>query len=663
MFKTKKNLRAFIVMAVIFLFVILNGIFTLGSVKNNPVSAWSSEIRQAGHSYFSNYVAFHIDNKDSDGKEIVEKDENGKYNVKVWLNVGRIYSLNTQSDKAVVTVRYKISNGFATTTSSKKEAEIKKGINLSEGEYQFSWYCVEIPANASFYGYYAIETKDRLEINEVVFTDANGKVLKPEIIGEGFVLRDNSSIEAEYTKAADFDEKNTAYKLINEQNRFNETNPLTRKYHFTEAEVSTVNSVLSFGNGDGLYVANNAGALGIELISIGMSAFGFNTLGVRIVPYLFFALSIAIVYALGLKLFKDSDAGWIFALLFVLAGLPMSLGGLGSVKTIGLFFALLSFYFILDFPVLVSKCGFDVKDRKFVVSKKSTVLPLVLAALAFGFAFAADNTALFVLPVNVLVFVYGLVKANKIYKENQKHLEFEDEKRKNRSIYNETFIGGLIAGVLGTIVITAWFTLMFYAFAGSAYTSYYKTENLITAVLKSISDNLFGGANISFLGWIIGMGNKSIGEINGSSVYLGTNAAVSILSLVAFVLVTVTLIKKYNTEKSLSGMSSTLKVYVPLTVGYIFTWAMFAFVKDADISCSLMSSVFGMAYIPLFFSTLNYSGKTVKCAKGNEISTGWVVATVALALAALFFLLGYVMFTGIDVGKTAQAILFGWWRY
>lgn len=659
MFKTKKNLRAFIVMAVIFLFVVLNGIFTLGSVKNNPVSAWQSEIKQAGSSYFSNYVALHVNNKDSNNNDIVKKDDDGKYNVKVWLNVGRIFQSNSQNDKAVIIVRYKVSDGFTSTVGNKKEIEIKKGVNLKEGEYQFSWYCVEIPANTTFYSYYAIETKDRLEINEVAFTDTEGNLLSANVVGEGFVLRDNSSIDTEYTKAEDFKDDNTALNLLDEQNRFKEKEAFKRRYHFIETEVSTVNSVLSFGNGDGLYVADNAGALGIELISIGMSAFGFNTLGLRIVPYLFFALSIALIYALGSKLFKDTDAGWIFALIFVLAGLPMSLGGLGSVKTIGLFFALLSFYFILEFPALVAKCGFDRRDRKFILPKKSVLLPLIFAAVAFGFAFAADNTALFILPVNILVFVYGLVKANKVYKENQKHLEYEDEKRKNRTIYNEMFIGGLVAGIVGTLVVTAWFTLMFYAIAGSAYTLYYSTENLLTATLKAIGDNLFSGTNASFLGWIIGLGNKEI----GSSVYLGTNVAVSILSLAAFVASTVVLVKTYSKEKSIEKIASSLKVYIPLTVGYIFTWAMFAFVKNADISCSLLSSVFGMAYIPLFISMMNNNGKTVKCACGKEISCGFIVSVSALVLIGLFFCLGYVMFAGIDVGKTASMILFGWWRY
>ncbi|MBQ7164692.1 MAG: hypothetical protein IJR61_05120 [Clostridia bacterium] len=669
MFTDKKKSRAFVVMAALLLAIIVNGIFTLGSVRNAPVSAWQSEPGAAGSTYFSSYVTLEVKATNENGDSLKTVDAEGKTLVHAWIHVGRISASNTKDGYGVLTFQWNSTGNFdSSLTSNKFTAEIRKGVDSSSDQHQYGWY--DVPMN-KFYRYCKISTNDVLELNEVVFTNDEGELLSATVHAAS-VWSDDDRLED--VDAADLPEGSAAYKIIDEQKLFKEYSSMTKKYNFTSDEAETVNAALTVFGGNGEFVSKKAGPFGVELIAVGLSVFGINTLGVRIIPYLFFMLTVALLFAVGRRIFNDTDAGILFSVFYVLFGIGLSVGSVGNVNSIAVFFAVLAVYFMQLFAGGVKEYYYTADKRSFRAGKTALLVPVLLSAFAFGVAVNVSLASYFVLPAVAVLFAGGLIKTVKVRKYNASVSEYDDEKIRNDKQFRINFVGSIVAAVLSYVLFTFILTILFYGILGTTYTSYYGTDSLLAAINLNNKGALFGrdGSAGTFLKWIAGGGSALIysGANNGSSfgeVYVGMNVAVQFISLTSLFFATVAVV----IGKCYKGASAELKLaaktyfpqYILFAVGWLCSWILYAFVKGCAVYDYLLSSVFATGLIILCSKMLSVWNQKLFTVKGKAVTLSAAFTVCALALSAVFFALGYVMFAGIEVSSVAAKILFRWWLW
>ena len=118
----------------------------------------------------------------------------------------------------------------------------------------------------------------------------------------------------------------------------------------------------------------------------GMLVFGKNPLGWRLPGVLFGVVSVYLIYAISVELFKDRLLGVFAAGLFSLDGLPLVMSRIGMNDVYLLAFVLFTFYFYI-------------KEKP------------IYSAVAYGFALASKWSALWAFP---LLVIYHIIKGKKL---------------------------------------------------------------------------------------------------------------------------------------------------------------------------------------------------------------------------------------------------------
>jgi dolichyl-phosphate-mannose-protein mannosyltransferase len=117
--------------------------------------------------------------------------------------------------------------------------------------------------------------------------------------------------------------------------------------------------------------------LGKLIIASGISVFGFNPFGWRIMGVIFATLMIPLIYVLGKKLLGTWIGGFASAFLLVFDFMHFTMARISTVDTYVVFFSLASQLFFLIYLKNVLKDGW-----------KTSVLPFFLAILFFAFGFS-----------------------------------------------------------------------------------------------------------------------------------------------------------------------------------------------------------------------------------------------------------------------------------
>lgn len=670
MFSNKKSLRAFIVMCVVLIALIVNGIFTLGSTRNNPVTAWQSQPSTIGVSAgVSDYVVLKVD----EGETSISDGQDGTL-VYMWINIGTVQRSLVKEGYCTIKVGNKTSNSNWTTEAlSSTTIEIKKGVDTSKEQYQYSWYRQEF---TTFKEYWQISTQDAVQINEIVFTNKDGEVLNTSLVAANVWVKSSTgnSVSAKHVEVENLPKDSTAKNVCDEQDVFQEYSNMSKKYNFTTNEATLINAGLSLLNGDDMYVDKTSGALGVELVALGMSVFGVNTLGVRIIPYIFFILTVVLLFAFGTRLFEDSDLGLTFAVFYLLLGLALSVASAGGVIVIGVFFMVLALFFMHTFYKAINNYVFSKSKHAFRAGSTAIWVPIIVSAFAYALAVNCTPSVLFALPALIAFLVAGIVRAKKVFAYNDKIASFEDEKVKNTKQYKTNTIGSAVAFVLSYFVFIFTLTILFYGINGTGYVKAYSATNIVNAIAQQFKDACFGFAGESgeFIKWIGGVGSTLIysgAEASGkfTNVYLSMNIAVQAISLLAFILLTgFVIVNNFIIKRDAEGkkLIKTITVpYVVLTAGFIFSWLMFAFTKGANVYSYVLASTFIVGFIPLGVKCFRLFDDVAYTVKGKEVMQSNVMLWIAIIVSVVFFALGYVAFVGIEVPSIVAKILFGWWMF
>ena len=234
---------------------------------------------------------------------------------------------------------------------------------------------------------------------------------------------------------------------------------------------------------------------------------------------------------------------------------------------------------------------------------------------------------------------------------------------------NKNAIGAPVVFALSVIAITTLFVLLFYGIVGNIYTAYYSAGSLLGAFGAHVKASLFGvaGEKGEFIKWIVGSGSAEIFNGAQSSVFVAMNVAVQCIALISFISLTAYVVKglicKKKTSEEKKAFKGVATNYAILTVGFIFSWLMFAFAKGAFIADYLLASVFMVGFIPLGINCFKQFDSPVLIKGDKNVMQSTVLTWVVVILSAVFFALGYVMFTGIEIPAVAAKILYGWWLF
>lgn len=188
-------------------------------------------------------------------------------------------------------------------------------------------------------------------------------------------------------------------KVVSQQGK-SQTNNGEPAYLFDEQD--TVPSVRSYMNGtyfDEIYFPRTAyenihglsvyetthPPLGKLIIALGITIFGMNPFGWRIMGVLFGAALVPIMYLFGRKIFKKRIFGFTAAFLMMFDFMRLAQPRLATIDTYSVFFVLLMYYYMYDYFTIKSY------DLRF----KQSLVPLGLCGLCFGLGIASKWTSVY----------------------------------------------------------------------------------------------------------------------------------------------------------------------------------------------------------------------------------------------------------------------------
>lgn len=265
-------------------------------------------------------------------------------------------------------------------------------------------------------------TGGKVWLNELAFFDSNGELLKASITSQnGAEILDEQGFVPEYPNFMNgmyFDElyhARTAYEHLNNMDVYETTHP----------------------------------PLGKIIISIGISIFGMNPFGWRIMGALFGIAMIPIMYAFGKRLFKRSELALLASFLFAFDFMHFSQTRIATIDVYGVFFILCMTYYMYKF--IKMGLGDDLR---------TTLLPLALSGIFFGLGCASKWICIYAGAGLAVMFFAKMIMLAK-----QAH------KLKNSKAENERSIAAAYPKRL--ILTLAWCVLFFIIIPGAIYSASY----------------------------------------------------------------------------------------------------------------------------------------------------------------------------------------------
>lgn len=469
--------------------------------------------------------------------------------------------------------------------------------------------------------YFIIATRNQIKVNEVVFIgeeDGELSIISATGIGSGFVGTTETSWSKKFSESevgkTEKDIK-SANRLVDEQSTFDPSLIDGDSYNggrkfLLDSELSILSTIDAFSDGRGT-VDQTANPLGVYIIALGRIVFGGNAFGLRIMPLLFSVGCMLMLYAIGLKLFREKSYAFILSLIYFISGYSLAYATVASVSTIMTFFVLLAFYNALSF----SRADLDKNDRK-------TFLSVLFSGLALSCAIAVKSQAIYFIPVVLAPIIYALIKAFK-NKNSREACGF-----------------GIAVSLISFILLPVFIIIGAYGIGANIY----MTENA-TSVFDYGFKHFVVGLNNGYgssIGYIINLGVEYFGDgkIAIANFMITYMAIVSTLYLL-YVVITL-LVKADKTKKYLLP-----KTFLFLCLGYIGSYLL-SLLFAGNPSVYALSSVFGMILTVTAFRHLDKVYKKPLFAMGNMQVTAVRIAGVVMFIASIVaFAIGLPILLGI----------------
>lgn len=532
----------------------------------------------------------------------------------IWVNLGGVAKENTQAKITVSSQQTSLTGSFTTNYGGGEKTVDYTATSFGK------WVRLAQMTNENSRKYVMLSTKEEVKINEVVFLDKTGKVIKATVKYVGPNDKVSGSLSDTLTHETYNYKVKEAGALINEQGLFQPArvdgvNYLNVYNGLSEREIITLESINNILNG-GSYVDDSVNPFGLELMSIGVAIFGGNALGLRIIPMLFTLATIVVLYFVGKQLFASNGYGLFFAILYAISGFALSTAAVGGVEAIFVFFAVMSFWFMYKFLVKAASKREDIKYY----------LPLVLSGIFFAVAVSVKMQALYLLIALVLIFVLALLKQRKLASDNNVGYA----RKRNLSIATFALI---------FIVVSILWTMITYLIGANVYGAYYAGKDLgeilgaVFSMPAKVVSTSYSSGNISGLfANLIGFKAEKLSE---TQYYFG-NTILSIISLASLIYLSVYVILKSvkKSEESLtdSFKNELLKPYIVLCIAFIITLVMSIINPVNAISEFTLTSVFYTGFIVL-------AVKNLRTTSGKKVALGLSVAEIVVAVLLAFALI------------------------
>jgi len=152
--------------------------------------------------------------------------------------------------------------------------------------------------------------------------------------------------------------------------------------------------------------------LGKIIISIGISIFGMNPFGWRIMGTLFGIAMIPLMYMFGKKLFKNSEYAFLAAFLMSFDFMHFTQTRIATVDVFGVFFIILMYYFMYSF----------IEVRPFEQSIRKSLTPLALCGMASALAISSKWIGLYAGVGLAIIFSLKMVSIFQEYRHAERYL-------------------------------------------------------------------------------------------------------------------------------------------------------------------------------------------------------------------------------------------------
>lgn len=481
--KLSGTVKVFWVIAAVFLII---GLGTLGSVQSTGKS-YELPSQQSGDEKTPGIVLSLSAPNGYTSSNITIKN--------VYINVGAVYN-DIGSTATIQLYRAASSTSFVTSTSlvlSNGYEVVAEGAEAkADGDANYNWTNFTVPSGGwrlSTYGYYKIVAKNsNVLINEIVFVGVDNTLSESEqkpILVPATVHANSVLIDPDTGAISNDAALNAASAVVDSQHIPSMSQSSFFRYGEEEAyslrSVSEMRAGASYYNyniynGDKVY-----NALGTDILALGTLIFGMSPFGLRFFPMLASFGILVLGFSLVKKLFGEK-AGLIFAVLYVLCGVSLSLGHLGTPLTIGLFFLLASV-----------SCCYRFYQNGMKKQTFGSAQPLVWSGI-FGAAAICVNGAYLIAVLGVVaLFIAGMIRQKRSLRarldvaieeaEAEEAAPAEESaepvgKRKVADILNESHYKNTVAPamfaaflVLGTVVLTMLSVLPLYFTYAKLYSS------------------------------------------------------------------------------------------------------------------------------------------------------------------------------------------------
>lgn len=621
------------------------GAFTLGSSRS-PSSYWQAEYLSEPQP--ATAIVELTYRKDAEGEKVA-LDE-------IWMHVGAV---DVAAD-AEAAVKFSYAQSATSTTwysSSIGNCTLPplSGADAAD-RTRFAWLRMKDDIGLSvYYSHIKIEIKCDMAVNEVAFVDENGDLMGIAVV----------SPDMEKDADGKATEKPLAHNqsaIADEQDGFRYAD--SRLNSLSAAESRSVLSAWNILKGKGYTLDETVPPLGQMFIAAGVGVFGANTLGARIVPFLFGVGLVVLLFFFGKKLLKSEWYGLLFAALYVLSGLGYAMMITSSAAVIAAFFVVLAFYFLYEFYLF----GIDV-SRKF-----ASVAPLLLSAVFFAAALMTRLQSVYALIGLVALFACALVRQYNAHRARLSRAEGEDAVREEGKTYRARLLLSAGSFVAAYAVAIAALTVLCYGIVLRPYGLYYGTRNLFSAIGKNLGGMLgrgyAAGATVNAAGWAVNFSRETLfassaAEGFTNAAYAFSNIALLALAMASFLYVTAFVIvcaaKKNADEAEQAYRKAVLRPYFALLCGFVSCFLPFVFLARAGQTHFLAAQIFYIGFILLAVKSAEFfRGKPLFRVRGKEIAAVDIAVWALLAVVAVFFALMLSGIAGFTLSDKAARSLFLW---
>ncbi len=641
--------------------------------------------------------------------------QNGTGLDEIWLNIGSVYDeLGADVDVTLNYATVPSSTASSITWSRSRLGTTAFGNIYSESGKgiagaNYNWVRVANLADedantnalSTSYRLIRLQVEAEMLINEIVFIDETGDVIPAYVTaaeasaayGSGWSSRPALG-DAFRINPAD------AVRMLDAQDSLRRGDAAWT--NFTEHEMYSLMQIDNIFLGGQVYegsvynIDSDSGPLSALFMSLGTLIFGKSPFGLRLMPLLFTAALIALAYFFGKDLFKSDGFGLLFAGLFAVGGLALTVGRLGLSFPITAFFVVLSYFLMYKFYAR------GISSERPVY----TALSVLFSGLAFAFAFAVDPKSVILGIGTIALFVLGAVRHHRAYAYNQRRLRREmseknaadisdDEMRANIEEYEEQsaslasegsyknkliYLFFFISFIVGTVLVTLLSSLASYF----SYVRFYEADpehpvlGIFNLLLHALGDSFTVGNVTSYtaanasnaFGWLIGLKGATLLSASEGSRYLALNAqlnpAIMLTALVGFIFMTVYAILYLATGGRKGAYASKysgriLRVYLVFLLGLLTSLLSYAFSPNASAAHSLLFSVFYIGFIPLTFYTAYVHDKSARTSVlGIQMNKSVKVLFALLIVYAVVFILMLPMTFCFPTFASAARYCFGW---